>query len=205
MRHIFLAAAVALAMPVAAQAATVTFESAEADPKVQLVIDDAAVAGGFRFTLTTTFGVADFLGLGFDYAGTVIAQANLALVSYTPGTANTPALTLFGNNTNLQNTCGTGCNFNGAGSDPGPYDYIIRIGQNGGGPNEVSSAVFDIFVTGSLSDFSDFGIRAQGTSGPSSSIKFGLPPVSIVPLPAAGWALLLALGGLGLASRRRAA
>jgi hypothetical protein len=187
-----------------ASAATVTYQSAENDPKVQLTIDE--IAGGFRFSLSTLFGAADYLGLGFDFAGASLSQNNLQLVSYTPGNANTPSLVLYGNNTNSQVDCGQGCNFNGAGSDPTPYDYIIRIGENGGGANAVFSAVFDILTPGTLANnpFSLFGVRAQGTSGPSSSIKVGLIPVAPVPLPATGVLLLGALAAFGFAKRRKA-
>ncbi len=188
-----------------ASAATVTYESAEADPKVRLVIDDS-FTDKFRFTLTTAFGSADFLGLGFDFAGSAITQGMISLVSYTPDSSNAPALTLFGNNTNLQMDCGQGCNFEGNGSDSAPYDYIIRIGEQGGNPlNLVSSVVFDIALVGSLAQnpFADFGVRAQGTSGPSSSIKFGLVETAAVPVPAAGFLLIGALGGLAALRRRR--
>lgn len=194
----------------AAQAATVTYQTAEANPRVQLTIDDS-IAGRFRFTLSAVAGFADFLGLGFDFAGTSIAQGNLSRVSFTSTHANpnTPALVLFGNNTNAQVDCGTGCNFGGGGgSDLPPYDYIIRIGENGGGRNNVSSIVFDIIIAGSLAanPFSDIGVRAQETSN-GDSIKYGLVlvPPQVVPLPAAGLLLLGALGGLGLMRRRRAA
>jgi hypothetical protein len=194
-----------------ALAATVTYQSDEANPKVQLIIDDtAAGAGKFRFTLTTIFGAADFLGLGFDFAGSTLTQAALSLVSFTSksSTPNVPALLLYGNNTGIQTACGYGCNFNGGGTWPDPFDHVIRIGENGGGANYISGIVFDVTAAGSLADnpFSGFGVRAQGTTGPSNSIKFRLvEAASSVPLPAAGWLLLAGLGGLAALRRRRAA
>ena len=205
-----MAAAALVVTAGAAGAATVTYQTAEADPKVQLVIDDtAAGAGKFRFTLTTVFGVADFLGLGFDFAGASLTSAALSLVSFTSpsATPNTPALVLFGNNTNSQVVCEQGCNFNGTNSSPAPFDYIIRIGQNGGGANFVASVVFDVTTAGSLANnpFSLFGVRAQSTSGPEDSIKFGLVQLPPVPVPAAGFLMLGALGGLAALRRRRKA
>lgn len=189
-----------------ASAATVTYTNAEATPKMQLVIDDAASPGKFRFSLSTLIGTADFLGLAFNFGGTSIAQANISLVSATLAndTPTTPGLVLFGNNTGSQNVCGNGCNFNGSGSAT-LFDYIIRIGENGGGSKYVKTVVFDIMTAGSLATnpFSGFAIRAQSTTGPSSSIKTNLTPPAPVPLPAAGVLLLGALGGLGFMGRRR--
>lgn len=214
-----LAAAAVLVMTAGvAQAATVTYQTVEVVPQVRLVIDDTAAGPGkFRFTLTTVAGGgADFLGLGFDFAGSSLTLAALSVVSFTSTsvTPNTLALALFGNNTNSQINCGNGCNFNGMGSSPDPYDYIIRIGENGGGKNNVSSIVFDVTTAGSLANnpFSLFGVRAQGT-GPNgdSSIKFGLvlvppsPPPLPVPLPAGLPLLLAGLGALALVSRRKIA
>lgn len=186
-----------------ASAATVTYTNAEATPKIQLTIDDAASPGKFRFSLTTLIGTADYLALAFNFGGTSISQIDISLVSATRAddTPGTPALVLYGNNTGSQNTCGTGCNFNGSGSAT-LFDYIIRIGENGGGSNYVKTVVFDIMTAGSLATnpFTGLAVRAQSTTNPGGSIKTDLTPV---PLPAGGLLLLGALGGLGVAARRK--
>ena len=139
-------------------------------------------------------GTADFLGLAFNFDGASVEADDITFVSATraDGSASIIDLELFGDNTGSQNTCGPGCNFNGAGS-PTVFDYIVRIGeQGGGGPggiNFVESVVFDISTTATLatSPFSGFAVRAQSTTNPGGSIKTSLdlvPDVPSVPLPA---------------------
>jgi hypothetical protein len=201
-----IAGAGALTFAQTASATTVIYTNAEPTPKLQLIIDDAAAPGKFRFSLSTTIGTADYLALAFNFGGTSIAQGDISLVSATleNNTPSTPALVLYGNSTGSQNTCGNGCNFNGSGSAT-LFDYIIRIGENGGGSNYVKTVVFDIMASGSLaaSPFSGFAVRAQSTTNPGGSIKTNLTPPAPVPLPAAGFLLLGALGGLGFVGRRR--
>ncbi len=204
-------AVLALGLTSAANAATITYTNAEPTPQMQLVIDDAASPGKFRFSLSTTVGTADFLGLGFNFAGVSIAPGDITLVSATNASdsAITPALQLFGNNTGSQNMCGSGCNFNGAGS-PTMFDYIIRIGSNGGNPNDfVKTVVFDIMVSGSLAanPFSQLAARAQSTTNQGGSIKTSLTPKDpggpgTIPLPA-GLPLMLTALGLGAVAARR--
>jgi len=183
----------AFGMATGASAATLTFQNAEATPSMTLVIDDAASPGNLRFSLNTVVGTADFLGLAFNFEGTSVEESDITFVSATRegGAASIIDLELFGDNTGSQNTCGPGCNFNGAGS-PTEFDYIIRIGeQGGGGPggiNFVESLVFDISTTATLATnpFSGFAVRAQSTSNASGSIKTSLdllPSVSAIPLP----------------------
>jgi hypothetical protein len=198
----------ALATTASAHAATITYTNAETTPAMQLVIDDDAVENGFRFSLSTTMGAADYLGLAFDFSGLSLSQENIVLVSATNASdqAIAPALTLYGNNTGSQNDCGNGCNFNGSGSAT-LFDYIIGIGAQGGNSaNFVKSVVFDIFFAGSLDDnpFSQLAARAQSTTNPGGSIKTSLTPeMSPVPLPAGLPLLLSGLLAAGLLARRR--
>ncbi len=205
----------AVMMAGTASAATVTFVSEELNPQVRLELTDTAAglsAGSVRFSIDSAIGFADYLGLGFDYAGTMLKQTAFSLVSFTSlsGKPNTPAIVLYGNNTGTQSTCGQGCNLNGAGGTGNTqFDYIVRIGEQGGGKNNVSSVEFDIAGT-SLTDFSNFAVRAQETSN-GDSIKYGLNPVmevtppAPVPLPAAGFGLFAGIGALAALRRRKRA
>lgn len=209
----------------AASAATVTYENADVTPKLQLIVDDVVSPGKIRFSLSTTVGTADYLGLGFNFAETgldpSIMQSEITLISATKadGTAmpdGMPELQLFGNNTASQTDCGTGCNFGGAGSAE-EFDYIIRIGESGGGGpggvNYVKSVVFDIAIADGreLADgiFAQFAARAQSTTNPGGSIKADLVEVDdeppAVPLPAGLPLLGSGLLALGIIRRRRRA
>ena len=122
------------------------------------------------------------------------------------GTAITPALELFGDGLTQVSTCGSGCNFNGGGS-ASSFDYIIRLGSNGGGLNNyVASVVFDIATTASLADLTQYALRAQSTSNPDGSIKADLvPETAPIPLPAGLTLLGSGLVAFGVMRRRRAA
>ncbi|QDY68601.1 VPLPA-CTERM sorting domain-containing protein [Qingshengfaniella alkalisoli] len=185
-----------------ASAATVTYSNTHTTPKLQLIVDDDASPGTYRFSMSTTVGTADFLALGFNYSGISLAQTDFSLVSATRAddTPISPSLALFGDNTGSQSDCGAGCNFNGSGS-ASSFDYILRIGQQGGGgDNYVKTVVFDLTAPGSLdmNPFSQFAARAQSTTNPEGSIKADLiPPLGEPPTPVpipAGFPLLV--GGL---------
>jgi hypothetical protein len=207
-----LGAAMFMGSVMGASAATVSYVNADLTPQMQLTVDDtAAGAGKFRFTLTTLVGTADYLALGFNLFGNSnpLSSALFTVFSATneSGAAITPALVLFGNDTGSQNSCGSGCNFNGAGSAT-VFDYILRIGEQGGGAgNYVKSVVFDLTYAGTLADnpFSQFAVRAQSTSNPDGSIKADLKEVSAIPLPAGGFLLIGGLGALAALRRRKSA
>ena len=216
---LILSGAIGLGFAASASAATITYESETADPKLHLVVDDAVSPGKFRFSLSTTFGEADYLGFGFNFAQSAgdpsILMSEISLFSATrkDGVSITPTLELFGDNTTSQTKCGAGCNFEGGGS-ASTFDYILRIGSNGGGDggsNYVKTVVFDIAATGTLADniFSQFAARAQATTGASTSIKADLievedDPPPAVPLPAGLPLLASGVIALGAIRRRRA-
>lgn len=203
---VFSAAASLCASLGVASAATVTYTNVEPTPKIELVIDDGVGPDKFQFSLSTLIGTADFLALGFNFSGTSLSIDDFELVSATNASdaSSNPTLQLFGNNTGSQNTCGTGCNFNGDGSAT-HFDYILRIGQTGGaGDNYVKSVVFNLATFGTLANnpFSQLAVRAQSTTNPGGSIKTDL---TVVPLPAAGWLLIGGLGALAAVRRRKRA
>lgn len=215
-KQLLIGTAVTLGFAASANAATITYNNAEPTPKIELTVDDAASPGKFRFSLTTEIGTADYLGLGFNFAGAGISQSDISLVSALNknGAQIFPALKLYGNNTESQTVCGDNpgdaCNFQGGGSRS-VFDYIIRIGEQGGGGqggiNYVASVVFDIAAVGSLDSlFTDFAVRAQSTTNEGGSIKTDLTPTpSPVPLPAGLPLLGSGLLAIGIMRRRRAA
>ncbi len=210
MKALLLGVAATLA---ATAASAATYQSTTyTDPSYQVVVSQEGSAT--RFDLSTLVGEGDFLGFGFNYAGSdMLSSADLMLLSATKknGDSITPAISLFGNGSETVSGCGNGCNFNGSGS-ASEFDYIVRIGSNGGGQNNyVASASFSLADT-LASDFDGLALRLQSTADSAGtpvnggSLKIDLEEIedmAPVPLPAAAWLLLAGLGGLGAVARRK--
>jgi hypothetical protein len=107
------------------------------------------------------------------------------------------AFTLTFNSPNAANLNGSTWTFTAPdGSITGPVNFVA--GPLGTG--FVASAAIPTFLVAVGEDFTiAFNLISPGTSG---SFSFTVAPV---PLPAAGWMLLAALGGLGVAARRQRA
>jgi hypothetical protein len=80
------------------------------------------------------------------------------------------------------------------GSVTGPTNFV----PTGFGSGFIAAAFIPNFVVGVGEDFTiAFSLTQPGTSG---SFSFDVKPV---PLPAAGWMLIAAIGGMGVLARRR--
>ncbi len=105
----------------------------------------------------------------------------------------------------------------------GPFDLIVRIGSQGGGAQSLNTNFsFDLDYVGPLASlpglqgftFTRAGMRVQTVLNDpiNTSLKlfnddpnFDDPNIVVddVPLPAAGWMLIAALGGIGAMKRRK--
>lgn len=199
----FLLAAGLTIAATASSAATVSFVGSAQGTDYQIDFSDDA-AGLIDVTVTATANPnnADLLGLAFDWLGTPApTSSDFAFVSSNTGEGITAicedAL-----------TCGQGLNFNGTGVTA--FDYIVRMGSQGLFNGQYLNLFNFTIASGlALDDFlgESFGIRAQST-GPDGNDSLKLidfervPPI---PVPAAGFMLLLGLGGLAAVRRRKTA
>ncbi len=228
------AAGILLGMPVAAQAATVTFASpnwvynnTNASEQANWLVEiDDLVANQWTVNISIaapTTAVGDVLAFGFDSALTGLTFASVSNVSTSTG--ETLLNPIYGNGTNSQTSCGMGCNFNGV-TDTGTnadlaFDYIFKFGGQGSNNGLITSATFQIASAGlvlNATNFTQVGLRIQTLGAPpdgdegsakdyNSTPIFtpsgGSVPVDPVPLPAALWFIITALGSAGLLGWRQ--
>lgn len=191
-----------------------------------LVEIDDLVANQWTFNISIaapTTAVGDVLAFGFDSALTGLTFSSISNVSTSTG--ETLLDPIYGNGTNSQTSCGMGCNFNGV-TDPGTnsalaFDYILKFGGQGSNNGLITSATFQIASAGltlNSASFTQVGLRIQtlGTppdggggsakdynSTPIFTPSGGTVPVDPVPLPAALWFIITALGSVGLLGWRK--
>ncbi len=224
MKRSFFSALAAICLAAPASAAVIQFgpddwvynnTTAAAQPKWVVKIDDQTDASRLFFQVAldpASPSTGDVLGLGFNSSIPGITLADIQGFSSPTGDGVTNFLT----NTEK---CGTGlsgngggCNFNGTGQ---VFDYMLRIGTNGSatGLNNNFSFYINKNVDLDTTIITAVGIRAQTVGafpngGRGSTKDYNLtpecikncggdsaPPPNPVPLPAAGWLLLAALGG----------
>jgi hypothetical protein len=102
------------------------------------------------------------------------------------------------------NVAGT-CEFGEAGDIPCPDEVTITISSLAAGSKTIGAYKYSFFVEGFLVDGAlTNALITQEFAATAASIV-GRITVEQIPLPAAGWLLFGALGGLGLMSRRRKA
>jgi len=189
----------------AAHAATMSYSGSTQGTDFSITINDDT-AGQLSFTVQSIANPnsADLYALGLMWTGTPAPST-----TFDPGDFNTVSSNTGETITAVCAACsnaGNGANFNGTGQ---VFDYIVRMGSQGTqGGNYLTDFRFYISSVLSLDEAlgSGFGIRAQST-GPTGNdsiklVDFDRIP-SPVPLPAAGFLLLGALGGLGVAARRK--
>ena len=195
----------------AASAVTVTFDNITnntTDIASQLVLEVVDVGTGAQFTFSgatgpaTSFGIAEIY---FDddtpvFVAPPVEIASSPGVVFEEGGVNTPANLPGGNTVGFSATSGmvaesTGRNANTIGvGEFYTVELTYAVGQD-----------FDDFLAALEDGSFNVGMHVRSINGGTSDAYVNLPPVPPVPLPAAGLLLLGALGGLGLARRRRRA
>lgn len=221
------AAALIAASAIPAMATTVEFGTPtwvynNTDPDEQvawnvLIDDDASGKLTFAVSIDTgTTSSGDILGFGFDVDNN---ESDLVGLTSTDFTLTQPSGGSIGNFATGSKVCGSGCNFNGSdgnGDSIDAFDYIFSVGSTGSSGGGVTSFEFTVDVSSGFMLSTDtierVGIRAQsvgvGTNpgGSAKDLNFTAEEVmSPVPLPAAAWLMLAALGGLGALRLRKSA
>jgi len=158
------------------------------------------ITGGVKLTLAPSPGASitgDTLLIGLE--GVALGAGDFANVS----TSTSDGITNVCNNVS---SCGPGGGFTGGSFNSFTFDTLVRIGNQGSSSGLNTMVMFDMLAAGlDTGDFSAVGIRIQSVSGAgnTTSLKLINDTPTTVPLPAAGFLLLGALGGLGFAARRR--
>ena len=203
-----------------ASAATVTFGSWTSTNKVQLhpVLTITEIAGGFEISselLSPELGTLVALFFDFGTEMTNAALSSLSMVSIDP---DTPVGNLFSyvfengiGATPKGAACGNDGDLNGL-SLP-KFEGVACYKSTGPDwpSRDVNPVVLQLFDPASvltLASFEGIGLRYKesnnGGPGKSDKLFSATPDVPApVPLPAAGLLMLGALGGLGIAARRR--
>ncbi len=175
----------------------------------RVAIDDSPT-DGYRFSVSIDAGstdVGDLLLFGLNTT-LDLALATIDLVSSSTGDPITGVCF-------ESKSCGTGGGsftgglFNGLPN----FDAVIRLGDQGSSSGLNVSFVFDLFMSTPAEElttslFSAVAIRAQtigsAPNGGNDSLKAynDVPTISTVPVPAAGFLLIGALGGLAALRRK---
>jgi hypothetical protein len=202
LKSLMVAGALALlaGLSTSASAATVTFgdyatttNNPGPNPTPLVTVNDDT-AGFLSFSISSS-GVAGMLsGVFFDISGITLSVSDILNESI--------ALANFGTDTG---NVGGGVNMNGTYTDTNAtnnptFDFGLRIAQT-----DVSVTPFTFQISSALlglDDLEGVGLRFQSVPVVGSAKIIGTP-LSAVPLPAAGFLLIGALGGLAALRRRR--
>ncbi len=218
-------AAITIALATSASASVLTFgpggTTYNEDGQIPYTVRiDDNTAGKFTVQVSTNAGsgddTGDILGFGFDTSLTGLSSFDLLSSSTGEGITGLYA---------DASSCGSGCNFNGTSVVADPFDYILRIGDQGSSNGLLTDFAFTIATDQALTatSFTRVGFRTQsvglfpdGGNGSAKDVNGNPvftpgtpggeePGASPVPLPAAAWMLLAGIGGLFGMARRRAA
>ncbi len=194
-----------------ASAATLTFDTWQTtsdnlviDTAPTVTVDDAATADALTFTVSLPNANGELSGIWLDFFSAFsFAESSITIL--------TSGISLERFESPADSDLGNGINLNGTTSANSFYlGFGFNDGESGGAGRQVglplSFALDDQGGSIELADLSRIGLRFQSVGtlgqdglGEGSEKLVGLNPV---PLPAAGWLLMMALGGLGVASRR---
>ncbi|NEO01490.1 MAG: PEP-CTERM sorting domain-containing protein [Moorea sp. SIO3I7] len=196
---------------ISAEAAVLDFDISPftGDPAtVNITLEEVGNDVKFNFEVTDT--LADITGVFFDINDTFNLNSNDLSVS-----GNDVTGSLVTNTSNL----GNGVNLNGGGpSNPGSFDFGLKIGTNGIGTDDIQSTSFTLShateaLTLDMFEEQKFGVRLQsvGSNREGSSKLTAISPIKVirpsdpkpVSVPEPSTLLGLGLFAVGLAGTRR--